>query len=216
MHLYEYIFTPPPLPFPSAHFCSEFPWWHGWIIKLFISSLSMPWMIMTCICVSNTITQTDVDLLPTWDIKLILTTQFLVFVLLSCYIVMKSPRFILLAILQIYASEESNQHSGAFVFLLGQLLSSIPFLFLISISSSLVFYFLIGLQDEFSLLMYFVLNFFMCLLVNEGLMLLVVSLWQDVFWSILTLVSIHVSYDPEKNRFINFRLAFLSLLFRKC
>ncbi|GLT65812.1 hypothetical protein SLA2020_382200 [Shorea laevis] len=98
----------------------------------------------------------------------------------------------LLKEIKIYASEESNQHSGAFVFLLGQLLSSIPFLFLISISSSLVFYFLIGLQDEFSLLMYFVLNFFMCLLVNEGLMLVVVSLWQDVFWSILTLVSIHV------------------------
>ncbi|KAL5763977.1 hypothetical protein ACOSP7_016332 [Xanthoceras sorbifolium] len=94
--------------------------------------------------------------------------------------------------IKIYASEESNLHSGALVFLLGQLLSSIPFLFLISISSSLVFYFLVGLRDEFSLLMYFVLNFFMCLLVNEGLMLVVASIWQDVFWSVLTLVSIHV------------------------
>ncbi|KAK6234639.1 hypothetical protein SCA6_009976 [Theobroma cacao] len=94
--------------------------------------------------------------------------------------------------IKIYASEESNQHSGALVFLFGQLLSSIPFLFLISISSSLVFYFLIGLRDEFSLLMYFVLNFFMCLLVNEGLMLAVASLWQNVFWSVLTLVTIHV------------------------
>ncbi|KAF5447253.1 hypothetical protein F2P56_032821 [Juglans regia] len=93
---------------------------------------------------------------------------------------------------KIYASEESNQHSGAFVFLVGQLLSSIPFLFLISISSSLVFYFLIGLRDEFSLLMYFVLNFFICLLVNEGLMLVVVTLWQDIFWSILTSLSIQV------------------------
>lgn len=93
---------------------------------------------------------------------------------------------------EIYACEESNQHSGAIVFLLGQLLSSIPFLFLISISSSLIFYFLIGLRDEFSLLMYFVLNFFMCLLVNEGLVLVVASVWQDLFWSILTLVSIHV------------------------
>ncbi|XVE79804.1 hypothetical protein DITRI_Ditri14bG0085500 [Diplodiscus trichospermus] len=93
---------------------------------------------------------------------------------------------------KIYASEESNQHSGALVFLFGQLLSSIPFLFLISISSSLVFYFLIGLRDEFSSLMYFVLNFFMCLLVNEGLMLGVASLWQNIFWSILTLVTIHV------------------------
>lgn len=100
---------------------------------------------------------------------------------------------IFILFLQIYASEESNLHSGALVFLLGQLLSSIPFLFLISISSSLVFYFLVGLRDEFSLLMYFVLNFFMCLLVNEGLMLVVVSVWQDVYWSILTLISIHVS-----------------------
>ncbi|GAY59729.1 hypothetical protein CUMW_196740 [Citrus unshiu] len=83
-------------------------------------------------------------------------------------------------------------HSGALVFLLGQLLSSIPFLFLISISSSLVFYFLVGLRDEFSLLMYFVLNFFMCLLVNEGLMLVVASIWKDVYWSILTLISVHV------------------------
>ncbi|XP_022755597.1 ABC transporter G family member 3-like [Durio zibethinus] len=94
--------------------------------------------------------------------------------------------------IKIYASEESNQHSGALIFLFGQLLSSIPFLFLISISSSLVFYFLVGLQDEFSLLMYFVLNFFMCLLVNEGLMLAVISLWQNIFWSVLTLVTIQV------------------------
>ncbi|KAG9154268.1 hypothetical protein Leryth_000726 [Lithospermum erythrorhizon] len=61
--------------------------------------------------------------------------------------------------IKIFACEESNHHSGTLVFLLGQLLSSIPFLFLISISSSLVFYFLVGLRDEFSLLMYFVLNF---------------------------------------------------------
>ncbi|XP_049410090.1 ABC transporter G family member 3 [Solanum stenotomum] len=94
--------------------------------------------------------------------------------------------------IKIYTYEESNQHSGAFVFLLGQLFASIPFLFLISISSSLVFYFLIGLRDEFSLLMYFVLNFFACLLVNEGLLLLVASICQNIFWSILSFVSIHV------------------------
>ncbi|KDP43994.1 hypothetical protein JCGZ_05461 [Jatropha curcas] len=98
----------------------------------------------------------------------------------------------LLKEIKIYACEEPNKHSGALVFLLGQLLSSIPFLFLISISSSLVFYFLIGLRDEFSLLMYFVLNFFICLVVNEGLMLLITSLWQHLFWSVLTLVSVHV------------------------
>ncbi|KAG2308435.1 hypothetical protein Bca52824_028183 [Brassica carinata] len=46
-------------------------------------------------------------------------------------------------------------------------LGSIPFLFLMSISSSLVFYFMVGLRDDFDLLMYFVLNFFMCLLVTS-------------------------------------------------
>ncbi|KAM1495355.1 hypothetical protein ACFXTH_029725 [Malus domestica] len=94
--------------------------------------------------------------------------------------------------IKIYASEGSNHHLGTLVFLFGQLLSSIPFLFLISIPSSVVFYFLIGLRDEFSLLMYFMLNFFMCLLVNDGIMLVVVSLWQDVFWSTLTLICIQV------------------------
>ncbi|XP_059314595.1 ABC transporter G family member 3 isoform X1 [Lycium ferocissimum] len=96
--------------------------------------------------------------------------------------------------IKIYTCEESNQHSGAFIFLLGQLFASIPFLFLISISSSLVFYFLVGLRDEFSMLMYFVLNFFTCLLVNEGLVLTVTSIWQDIFWSILIFVSIQVSF----------------------
>lgn len=103
--------------------------------------------------------------------------------------------------LQIFVSEDSNQHSGALVFLLGQLFSSIPFLFLISISSSLVFYFLIGLHDEFSLLMYFVLNFFTCLLVNEGLVLVIAALCQDIFWSILTLVSLHVSWHHDLKLF---------------
>jgi len=33
----------------------------------------------------------------------------------------------------------------------------------------------------------------MTLLLNEGLMLVVATLWQDVFWSVLTLLCIHVS-----------------------
>lgn len=94
--------------------------------------------------------------------------------------------------IKVFTCEQSNDHSGAFVFLLGQLLASIPFLFLISISSALVFYFLIGLRDEFSLLMYFVLNFFMCLLVNEGMILALATAWLDFFWSVLALVCIHV------------------------
>ncbi|KAL8245452.1 hypothetical protein R6Q59_011710 [Mikania micrantha] len=94
--------------------------------------------------------------------------------------------------IKIYACEDSNKHSGGFVFLTGQFLGSIPFLFLISISSSLLFYFLIGLRNEFGYLMYFVVNVFICLLVNEGLVLVVVTILQDMFWSIVILVFMHV------------------------
>lgn len=94
--------------------------------------------------------------------------------------------------IKIYTHEESSRHSGALVFLLGHLLSSIPFLFLISVSSALVFYFLVGLRNEFSLLMYFILNIFVCLLANEGLMMVVAYIWLDAFTCILSLVFIHV------------------------
>ncbi|XP_008776879.2 ABC transporter G family member 3 isoform X2 [Phoenix dactylifera] len=94
--------------------------------------------------------------------------------------------------IKIYLHEESNQHSGAVVFLLGHLFASIPFLFLISISSTLVFYFLVGMRGEFSLLMYFVLNIFMCLLANEALMMIVAYTWLETFECTLTVVFVHV------------------------
>ncbi|KAG0453974.1 hypothetical protein HPP92_025278 [Vanilla planifolia] len=94
--------------------------------------------------------------------------------------------------IKIFTHEESNQHSGAMVFILAHFLASIPFLFLISISSSLVFYYLIGLRNEFSLLTYFILNIFVCLLVNEGLIMIISYTWLKVFPCCLTLVFMHV------------------------
>ncbi|KAJ3706270.1 hypothetical protein LUZ61_009975 [Rhynchospora tenuis] len=94
--------------------------------------------------------------------------------------------------LKVHMHEEANQHTGALVFLLANLFSSIPFLFLISISSTLVFYFLVGLRDEFSLLMYFVLSIFMCLLANESLMMVVAYIWLDTFKCTMTLIFLNV------------------------
>ncbi|CAN6321874.1 unnamed protein product [Urochloa humidicola] len=93
---------------------------------------------------------------------------------------------------KIYCHEETNRHSGAMVFLLGHLLSSIPFLFLVSISSSLVFYYLIGLRNELSLLMYFVVTIFMCLLANEALMMIVAYIWLETYKCTITLVCLYV------------------------
>ncbi|KAG6477603.1 ABC transporter G family member 3 [Zingiber officinale] len=94
--------------------------------------------------------------------------------------------------IKIFSHEESNEHTGAVVFLLSHLLSSIPFLFLLSISTSLPFYFFVGMRNEFSLLMYFVLNVFTCLLANEALMMVVALIWLENYNSILTLIFIHV------------------------
>lgn len=93
---------------------------------------------------------------------------------------------------QIYSHEEANRHSGTMVFLLGNLLSSIPFLFLVSILSSLVFYFLIGLRNEFSSLMYFVTTIFVCLLANEALMMVISYIWLETYKCTLTLVFLQV------------------------
>ncbi|KAG2328783.1 hypothetical protein Bca52824_011511 [Brassica carinata] len=41
-------------------------------------------------------------------------------------------------------------------------------------------------RAEPNLLMYFVPNFFMCLVVNEGLMLFISCIWRDIYWSTLT------------------------------
>ncbi|TVU44252.1 hypothetical protein EJB05_03688 [Eragrostis curvula] len=94
--------------------------------------------------------------------------------------------------IKIYSHEETNRHCGTMVFLLGHFLSSIPFLFLVSISSSLVFYFLIGLRNEFSFLMYFVVTIFMCLLANEALMMIVAYMWPESYECTLTLICLYV------------------------
>jgi len=93
---------------------------------------------------------------------------------------------------KIYCHEETNQHSGAMVFMLGHFLSSIPFVFLVSISSSLVFYYLIGLRNEFSCLMYFVVTIFMCLLANEALMMIVAYIWLETYKCTVTLACLYV------------------------
>uniref|UniRef100_A0A0E0D9T6 ABC transporter domain-containing protein n=1 Tax=Oryza meridionalis TaxID=40149 RepID=A0A0E0D9T6_9ORYZ len=94
--------------------------------------------------------------------------------------------------IKIYSHEEANKHSSTMVFLLGHFLSSIPFLFLVTISSSLVFYFLIGLRNEFNLFMYFVVTMFMCLLANEALMMIVAYIWLDTYKCTLTLICLYV------------------------
>lgn len=90
--------------------------------------------------------------------------------------------------IKVYKHENAAGHSGAVAFLLGNLLSSIPYLFLISISCSAAIYFLLGLRTDFSLFMYFVMNIFMCLLINEGMLMVLASISQKAFKGIMIMV----------------------------
>ncbi|XP_073355122.1 ABC transporter G family member 3-like [Aegilops tauschii subsp. strangulata] len=102
--------------------------------------------------------------------------------------------------IKIYSHEDSNRHYGTLVFLLGHFLSSVSFLFLVSISSSLVFYSLIGLRNEFSFLMYFIITIFMCLLANEALMMIVAYIWLETYKCILTLICL---YGLVQNEYVS-------------
>lgn len=90
--------------------------------------------------------------------------------------------------IKVYKHEKSAGHTGAVTFLLGNLFSSIPYLFLISISCSAVIYFLLGLRTDFSLFMYFVMNIFMCVLINEGMLMVLASISQKAFKGIMIMV----------------------------
>ncbi|KAH9317186.1 hypothetical protein KI387_018955, partial [Taxus chinensis] len=93
---------------------------------------------------------------------------------------------------RVYSHEKDARHTGLVSFLLGNILSSLPFLFLISVLCSIVIYFLLGLRSDFSLFMYFVINFFVCLLINEGLLMVFASFSPNVFKGILTMVFLQI------------------------
>lgn len=94
--------------------------------------------------------------------------------------------------IKVYSHEKACRHTGLLAFLMGNFFSSIPFLFFISIFCSVVIYFWLGLRSDFSLFMYFVINFFICLLINDGLLMVIASFSSNVYKGILTMVFLQV------------------------
>eukprot|EP00252_Welwitschia_mirabilis_P025204 TRINITY_DN7780_c0_g1_i1.p1 TRINITY_DN7780_c0_g1~~TRINITY_DN7780_c0_g1_i1.p1 ORF type:complete len:725 (+),score=95.54 TRINITY_DN7780_c0_g1_i1:405-2579(+) len=87
--------------------------------------------------------------------------------------------------IKVFTHEKAKHHVGAIVFCIGNLLATIPFMFLISLSCSAVLYFLLGMRPAFGLFMYFMLNFFMCLVINQGLLMVIASIIPGIFKGIL-------------------------------
>lgn len=96
---------------------------------------------------------------------------------------------------QVFSRERLNGHYGVAVFVIGNSLSSIPFLFLISVVSGAIVYFMVQLHPGFGHFSYFVIALFACMLVVEGLMMAVASIVPNFLMGIITGAGIQVRQD---------------------
>ncbi|KAL2644842.1 hypothetical protein R1flu_012429 [Riccia fluitans] len=78
--------------------------------------------------------------------------------------------------MKVFSRERLNGHYGVAAFVIGNTLSSVPFLFLISIVSSSIVYFMVGLHPGVVHFIYFVLLLFASLACVESLMMVVASI----------------------------------------
>ncbi|CAN0878379.1 ABC transporter G family member 1 [Linum grandiflorum] len=88
--------------------------------------------------------------------------------------------------MKIFGRERLNGHYGVGAFVIGNTISSIPYLFLISIIPGAIAYFLVGLQRTFEHFAYFVLLLFVTMMLVESLMMMVASIVPDFLMGIIT------------------------------
>jgi hypothetical protein len=77
--------------------------------------------------------------------------------------------------MRVFSHERLNGHYGVAAFVVGNTLSSIPFLFLIALSSGTIVYFMVKLHTGFGHYAYFILTLFAALTCVESLMMTVSS-----------------------------------------
>ncbi|GAV67390.1 ABC_tran domain-containing protein/ABC2_membrane domain-containing protein [Cephalotus follicularis] len=87
--------------------------------------------------------------------------------------------------MKIFRRERLNGHYGVGAFVIGNTLSSIPYLLLISLIPGAVAYFLVGLQKDFQHFTYFALVLFACMLLVESLMMIVASIVPDFLMGVV-------------------------------
>ncbi|KAL3698084.1 hypothetical protein R1sor_012160 [Riccia sorocarpa] len=88
--------------------------------------------------------------------------------------------------MKVFCRERLNGHYGVGAFVIGNTLSSIPFLFLISIVSGSIVYFMVGLHPGAMHFIYFVLVLFVCVTCVESLMMAVASVVPNFLMGIIT------------------------------
>ncbi|XP_024183630.1 ABC transporter G family member 1 [Rosa chinensis] len=88
--------------------------------------------------------------------------------------------------MKIFGRERLNGHYGVAAYVVGNTLSSIPYLLMVSLIPGAIAYYLVGLQKSFDHFAYFALVLFVCLMLVESLMMIVASIVPDFLMGIIT------------------------------
>ncbi|GMI99417.1 ARABIDOPSIS THALIANA WHITE-BROWN COMPLEX HOMOLOG PROTEIN 11, CUTICULAR DEFECT AND ORGAN FUSION 1 [Hibiscus trionum] len=88
--------------------------------------------------------------------------------------------------MKIFGRERLNGHYTVGAFVIGNTISSIPYLFLISLVPGALAYYLVGLQKSFDHFAYFVILLFITMMLVESLMMTVASIVPDFLMGIIT------------------------------
>ncbi|XP_058191938.1 ABC transporter G family member 1-like isoform X1 [Rhododendron vialii] len=87
--------------------------------------------------------------------------------------------------MKVFEVERLNGHYGTTAFIIGNTLSSVPYLLLISLISGALAYYLTGLQKGFEHFVYFDLVLFTCMMLVESLMMTVASIVPNFLMGII-------------------------------
>ncbi|KAI0507059.1 hypothetical protein KFK09_013177 [Dendrobium nobile] len=88
--------------------------------------------------------------------------------------------------MKIFKRERLNGHYGVTSFTIANTISATPYLALISVIPGAIAYYLVGLQHSIDHFIYFVLVLFSCMMLVEGLMMIVASIVPDFLMGIIT------------------------------
>ncbi|KAI3451178.1 hypothetical protein Pfo_007843 [Paulownia fortunei] len=88
--------------------------------------------------------------------------------------------------MKIFTRERLNGHYSVAAFVVGNTLSSIPYLLLVSLIPGAMAYYLVGLQKNLEHFTYFALLLFACMMLVESLMMVVATIVPDFLMGIIT------------------------------
>ncbi|KAH7277149.1 hypothetical protein KP509_39G036200 [Ceratopteris richardii] len=88
--------------------------------------------------------------------------------------------------MKVFQRERLNGHYGVVAFVIGNSLSSSPFLLLISVISSAICYFMVGLHPGFVHFFYFAMGMYASVMVVEGMMMAIASVVPNFLMGIIT------------------------------